>query len=481
MLSFSQLGSYLWHAAQLLRGSVDSGDFKHYIFGLLFYKRLCDVWDEQCDSAAPRFEIPSGYHWADLRSGSSGLGSKLNQAFASIERSNPELEGIFGGIDFDQQQRFSDALLLSLLEHFETHRLGHTQVEHDVLGRAYEYLIAKFADDSGKKGGEFYTPKTVAQLMVRCTAPEPGMSIYDPTCGSGGLLLQALNYVRSRGDESAQVRLFGQEKNLNTWSICKMNMFLHGISTSNIQLGDTLHEPAHIKSEQPPSLQEFDQVIANPPFSLKSWGADRWAEGDVYRRDIYGCPPSSFADFAFVQHMISSLRSDGVMAVVLPCGILFREKTEGQIRRRLLEADQIEAIVALPKRLFYGTGIPTCLLFVRRNKASDRKNRVLFVDATNWVITSSRNDELDPTGIQRVVDLYQNWAKQDDMARVVTQDEIAQNDFNLTVQRYVKRGFQEQELDLSAELEALESARVDRDRAEARLMEDLVTLGYEVS
>lgn len=475
MLSLPQLESYLWQAAQLLRGSVDSGDFKHYILALLFYKRLCDVWDE-ADSGKARMEIPRAHHWSELRAREHCIGQGLHAAFSSIEQHNPALTGVFRGLDFTDAKRFPDVLLARLLEHFDLHKLGHSDVEQDVLGRAYEYMIAKFADDAGKKGGEFYTPPTVAALMAKCLAPEPGMSVYDPTCGSGGLLLEAARYLQAGATGMAPLRLHGQEKNLNTWAICKMNMFLHGLAQADIRQGDTLHEPAHRSGSQ---LHRFDRVIANPPFSLKSWGALRWRSGDPFQRNAYGCPPDSVADFAFVQHMLASLRPDGVMAVVLPCGILFREKAEGKIRRKLIAADQIETIVALPRNLFYGTGIPTCLLIARRSKAQERAGKILFVDAGDGSRSVGKHDELSAQGMQRVVELVHDWSPSDDAARVVTHSEIAEQDHVLTVQRYLCRPTRAQELFSSVELEELRAATAARDEAESLLFDELRRLGYE--
>lgn len=478
MLSLPQLESHLWQAAQLLRGSVDSGDFKHYILALLFYKRLCDVWDEAQASSRASYEISQGYHWADLRTKKPGLGRALNQALAHIERCNPGLNGVFRGVDFGDTMRFSDGLLARLMEHFELHPLGHANVQADVLGQAYEYLIAKFADDAGKKGGEFYTPSTVAALMVECLAPEPGMSVYDPTCGSGGMLLQALHYLTSKGQSGSSLRIYGQEKNLNTWAICKMNMLLHGLPEADIRVGDTLHEPAHLKTKEPPTLQRFDRVIANPPFSLKAWGAKRWSPQDPYQRDRYGCPPASAGDFAFVQHMLASLDRDAVMAAVLPCGVLFREKAEGQIRRKLIEADKIEAVIALPNNLFYGTGIPACILIARRHKPQARSSKIRMIDARSFVIPAGKRDELSVAGIQRVAALYHDWSLVDERARVVTLEEVAIHSYNLTVQRYVQQIPQSTKDASLAELDALVQAREARDQAESLLLEDLSRLGY---
>lgn len=477
MLTLPQLEAHLWQAAQLLRGFVDSGDFKQYILGLLFFKRLCDVWDEDQRSCKARFEIPKGHHWRDLARAQAGLGDRVHEALAAIERCNPALRGLFRGLDLRDSQRFPDHLLRSLLAHFDLHRLGHAQVEQDLLGRAYEYLIAKFADDAGRKGGEFYTPTTVATLLVQCLAPKPGMRLYDPTCGSGGMLLQAARYAKAQDQDKQPLHLSGQEKNLNTWAICKMNMFLHGHEHADIRSGDTLQNPAHLGLQAPPKLQVFDRVIANPPFSLKAWGAQRWREGDLYQRAIYGCPPENAADFAFIQHMLASLAPQGVMAVVLPCGVLFREKTEGKIRTKLVQADHLEAVIALPRNLFYGTGIPACVLIARKKKDLERKNKVLFVDATDLANALGKRDELSSEGIARVTALYHDWSLSDEIATQVSLEEIEENGYNLTVQRYVHRPVQEP-FGSVADLQALKAAHAARELAEALLFQELEGLGY---
>lgn len=478
MLTQTQLESHLWQAAQLLRGSVDSGDFKHYILALLFYKRLCDVWEEGQQAAGVSFEVSPEYRWSALCAAGGNLGSRLNRAFAELEHRNPALRGIFQDLDFGHQARFPDALLRRLLDHFDLHFLGHSMVEQDVLGRAYEYLIARFADDAGKKGGEFYTPKEVATLMVKCLAPTCEMSVYDPSCGTGGLLLQAADHIAQDSGGAARPALFGQEKNLNTWAICKMNMFLHGLENADIRRGDTLLNPQHLMANAPHRLQTFDRVIANPPFSLKSWGEEQWRQGDRFQRDLYGCPPNGTADFAFIQHMLSSLEPEGLMSVVVPCGILFREKREGQIRKKLVEADHIEAIVALPKNLFYGTGIPTCVLFARKQKRPERKHRVLFVDAMNLARSQGKKDVLTVQGLRRVTQLFHDWSLFDPCARVVSREDIEASGYNLTIQRYLHPRPQAKVEPGDCGLESLMQAKWARDQAEAQLFQDLTALGY---
>lgn len=306
-MTLQQLESHLWGAANILRGKIDSSDYKHYIFGLLFYKRICDVWEEEyeermaefndaelaSDPEEHRFHIPEGNFWSDVRKKTTNIGEHLNRAFHAIEDSNLRLKGVFQDVDFNNKERFPDATLELLLQHFDKYRLRKNDAEADMLGNAYEYLIAQFADDAGKKGGEFYTPKMVVKLIVECLQPKEGMSIYDPTCGSGGMLLECFHYLERNKKNPRSLSLYGQEMNLNTWAICKMNLFLHDIDDAFIERGDTLRNPRHLVSEDSKAIKTFDRVIANPPFSLKNWGEEVWKSGDPFARDTYGCPPKS--------------------------------------------------------------------------------------------------------------------------------------------------------------------------------------------
>lgn len=492
-LTLAHLERHLWGAADILRGSIDSGDYKHYIFGLLFFKRLCDVWEEEyeqrlaqyhnaeiaADPEEHRFDIPQEHSWAEIRNHTTSIGERLNIAFAEIENRNPKLAGIFQDVDFNNRQRFPDVKLEMLVQHFDRYRLRNSDVEADMLGQAYEYLIAQFADDAGKKGGEFYTPKMVVRTIVDCLQPQDGMTIYDPTCGSGGMLLEAVHSLERRGKNPHSLRLFGQEMNLNTWAICKMNLFLHDIHDARIEHGDTLRDPKLLTDTAVKGLLTFDRVLANPPFSLDKWGEEEWRKGDKFGRAKYGCPPRSYGDLAFVQHMIASLNQKGRLGVVLPHGILFRGGSEGKIRAGILKDDLVEGVIGLAPNLFYGTGIPACILIINKGKKSDRKRKVLIIHGANEVVEGKNQNHLSEDNVHRLVGGFHRFADEAKFSRVVDLAEIEQNDFNLNITRYIQIADPDPEIDIAAELVSLNEVRQQRDRAESEMLRHLQELGYD--
>jgi type I restriction enzyme M protein len=453
-LTQSELETHLWKAADILRGHVDAGKFKDYIFGLLFYKRLCDVWEEEFEvllaetgdreeAAEPdehRFHVPAEHRWDAVRKHSTQIGQHLNNAFAAIEDKNLRLRGVFGDIDFANQERFPDARLEALLAHFEKHRLRNADVPADMLGDAYMYLIKQFADSAGKSGGEFYTPRQVVRLIVECLQPQPGMSIYDPTCGSGGMLLEAVQYVKDHGGNARSLSLFGQEKELDTWSIAEINLFLHDIDDAFIAKGDTLLAPRRYD----PKTKEFvagvgayDRVMANPPFSAKEWGHEIWSNGDPFGRDKYGCPPKGYGDLAFVQHMIASLKPGGLLGVVVPDGMLFRGGGERTIREKLVRADLVEAVIGLAPNIFYGADAPTSILIINASKPDHARGRVLIVNGEEKFAPGRARNALSDEDVQCLVTAYQNRAEVPRLATVVTTEQIADLKFNLSPNRYV--------------------------------------------
>jgi type I restriction enzyme M protein len=452
-LDIGTLSGHLWEAANILRGPVDAADFKTYIFPLLFFKRLSDVYDEEYAVALKesdgdvefaqfpenhRFQVPEGCHWKEVRAKSANIGHALQKAMRRIEQANPDtLHGIFGDAQWTNKDRLSDALLKDLIEHFSSLNLGNEHCKADILGQAYEYLIKKFADLTNKKAGEFYTPRSVVALMVRILAPKVGETIYDPACGTGGMLLEALHHVKEHGgDENLMLgKLYGQEKNLTTSSIARMNLFLHGAEDFHIERGDTLRLPAFYSGD---SLATFDCVIANPPFSLEKWGDDVWIN-DPYGRNFAGLPPAKSGDFAWVQHMIKSMaRKTGRMAVVLPHGVLFRMSKEGEIRRKLLEMDILEAVIGLGQNIFYGTGLAPCVLVFRDSKPKAHRQKVLFIDASKEFKTGRAQNELLPEHVDNIHRWYEGYQNVEGICRVVTLDEVREKGSNLSIPLYVR-------------------------------------------
>lgn len=494
-MSLEELERHLWQAADILRGHVDAGKFKDYIFALLFYRRLCDVWDEeyeillaetgdQKDAADPeehRFHVPPQHHWSAVRKHATQIGQHLNNAFAAIEDANIRLRGVFGDVDFANQERFPDARLERLLAHFEKHRLRKVDVSPDMLGDAYMYLIEQFAEGAGKKGGEFYTPRQVVKLIVGCLDPQPGMSIYDPTCGSGGMLLEAVGHLKAKGQDPRTLSLYGQEKELDTWAIAQINLFLHDIDDAFVAKGDTILDPKRYDprlQEFTPGVGAYDRVMANPPFSVKEWGHEIWTNGDPFGRETFGVPPKGYGDLAFVQHMIASLKDDGTLGVVVPHGVLFRGGAEGRIREGMLKADIIEAVIGLAPNLFYGAGIPAAILIIRKSKPADRKGKVLVVNGDATFLLGKAQNHLTDGNIRTLADAFHGFLDIEKLARIVPVAEIETNGFNLNINRYVQTSADAEVVDVAAEVAKLQDLIVRRDEAEAVMFGHLRRLGY---
>ena len=480
-----QLESHLWEAANILRGPVDAADFKSYVFPLLFFKRLSDVHDEEYQAAMEesggdeeyaqfpqnyRFQVPDACHWSDVRAVAANVGQALQKAMRGIEKANPEtLYGIFGDAQWTNKDRLSDALLRDLIEHFSGINLGNQAAQADILGQSYEYLIKKFADATNKKAGEFYTPRSVVRLMVNILDPQEGESIYDPACGTGGMLLEAIHHVKEHhgDDRTLWGKLFGQEKNLTTSAIARMNLFLHGAADFQIVRGDTLRQPAFFFGD---NLATFDCVIANPPFSLEKWGDEVWSS-DPYGRSFAGMPPAKSGDYAWVQHMIKSMApKSGRMAVVLPHGALFRMGAEGRIRLKVLGMDLLEAVIGLGPNLFYGTGLAACILVFRRRKEKNRRNKILILDASKEFKSGRAQNELFPDHVERIHDWYRDFKDVEGIARVVTLEEIAANDHNLNIPRYVEPKNEQEVLTVEEAMKRLRTSAQEAFAAEDRLI-----------
>lgn len=449
-LSQQALEGYLWGAAVILRGLVDAGDYKQFVFPLLFYKRLSDVWDEDFaaalaesgdadfarDVANDRFVVPAGAHWSDVRAATKDVGRALQAALRRVESANPgRLEGIFGDAPWTNKERLPDKTLKDLLEHFSAHTLSLASVPEDELGNGYEFLIKKFADDSGHTAQEFYTNRTVVHLMVQMLDPQPGERIYDPTCGTGGMLISALAEVKRKGGEHRTLRLFGQERNHMTASIARMNLVLHGVEDSEIARGDTLAAPAFTEHDR---LRTFDVVLANPPYSIKQWNREAWST-DKWGRNFLGTPPQGRADYAFFQHILRSLDPrTGRCAILFPHGVLFR-KEEAEMRRRLVEADLVECVLGLGPNLFYNSPMEACIVICRTRKPAARCGRVLFIDAVNEVARERATSFLRPEHQARIEAAYAAFADEPGFAKLATREEIGAQDWSLSIPLYVKR------------------------------------------
>jgi type I restriction enzyme M protein len=443
------LERYLWGAATLLRGVIDAGDYKQYIFPLLFYKRICDVYDEEYQKALGeadgdkeyatfeenhRFQIPKGAHWRDVRQVTVNVGSALQKALRKIEQANEgKLFGIFGDASWTNKDRLSDEVLTDLLEHFSQENLSIANVPNDELGTAYEFLIKKFADDSGHTAAEFYTNRTVVHLMTLIVNPQPGESVYDPMCGSGGLLLNCVNHLKETGKEHRTLKLYGQELNMMTSSIARMNMFLHGIEDFQIARGDTLSEPKFLENDK---LKKFNVILANPPYSVKRWNREAWTS-DPYGRNIYGTPPQGCADYAFEQHILKSLDSKNGRSVVLwPHGVLFRD-TEEIFREKMLKDDLIEAVIGLGPNLFYNSPMKSCLLITNNNKPKERKGRVIFINAEKEVTREAAISFLGTDQISKIYAAYKEFKNIDGFSNVVENKDILSNQSNLNITLYI--------------------------------------------
>ena len=494
-LTLQDLKSDLWNCAQILRGSaIDRTDWKGYVLPLLFFKRISDVWDEETAAAREtygdvdldlfpelhRFTLPDGCHWRDVRETPANVGAALAHAMRAIERANPDtLARVFGAADWGNREMLGDELLKDLIEGLSGVPLGNRAVGSDILGDAYEYLIGRFADITRrKKAGEFYTPRSVVRMMVELLDPREGESIYDPACGTGGMLLGAIEHVERAGGDPRTFfgHIFGEEKNLTTSSIARMNLVLHGVEDFRIEQNDTLRRPAF--TDPTGALATFDCVIANPPFSLKAWGREVW-EADPWGRAAFGLPPASYGDYAWVQQMVASMAADtGRMAVVLPQGTLFRKGAEGRIRRALLEQDLIEAVIGLAPNIFYGTGLAPAVVTLRRTKRRGRRGKVVVIDASSLFRKGRAQNFLDPAHAEQIVEWVRRFRDVKDRASVVSTAAIEREDWTLNISRYVLPPIGEDVPPLPEAVAAFKQALAEARAAEDRLRRVLVEDGW---
>jgi len=484
-----KLFRHLFGACNILRGPINQDEYKTYVTPVLFFKRLSDVYDEETIRALEesggdedyasfpenhRFVIPDGCHWNDVREKSENIGAAIVKAMYGIERENPDtLSGVFSSFDganWTDKSKFSDERLKNLIEHMSKIKVGNENYSADVMGDAYEYLIKKFADLSRKNAGEFYTPRSIVRLLVMLLAPKAGETVYDPACGTGGMLIEAIRYMHD--DKMTYGKIYGQEKNLETSAIARMNLFLHGARDFNIAQGDTLRSPLFMDRG---ALRTFDCVIANPPFSLKNWGAEQFSS-DPYGRNMWGSPTNSNADFAWLQHMVTSMdKRNGRLAVVLPQGVLFRGGREGEIRKQLIESDKLEYVIALSSGVFYSTGVSACILVLNNNKAAPRKGHVCLVDASGIYTAQRAQNIMTDQNVEEVYKLCSDYCDVMEKAKVVTIEDIRNRDYTLSVSGYIEKAAREtiSPAETKAQfLAALDEVHAAEERLKALLIEE---------
>lgn len=486
--------SWLWEAANILRGPVDPANLRDFVFPLLFLKRLSDTWDEEQGKAEKKFgknidedttadfhtfQIPKGCHWSDLRRAAENHGVLIQNIMQKIEEANPkQLAQIFGNAPWADHNKMPPERLERLVSHFSQQDLSPNNVSNDLLGGGYEYLLKRFSDESSTSAGQFFTPRAVVHLLVRILGPQPTDSIYDPTCGSAGMLIEAATEVKQSGGKVQGMRFYGQEVNQTSAAIGRMNLFIHEVEDAEIRREDTLMQPKFVDAKG--KLITFDLVVANPPFSLKDWGADKWAN-DPHKRAIGGVPPKNNGDYAWVQHMITSMKPEsGRVGVVMPHGVLFRSGAEGAIRKHLIESDLLETIIGLAPNLFYGTTIPASLMFFRATKDKKRKKHILFIDASKRLGKGKAQNFLSDEDVEDIFSVYQSLGEREKAnisSRLVSHQEIEENQWDLNIGRYLKADAAEV-VDLQDALASFDQARKKLAVAEMALISKLKAAGY---
>ncbi len=452
-----KLFNHLFEACNILRGPINQDEYKSYVTPILFFKRISDVYDEETQDALESsggdeeyasfpenhsFDIPEGCHWQDVREASENVGVAIVRAMNGIERANPDtLSGVFSSFDdanWTDKTKLSDERLKNLIEHMSKIKVGNTNYSADVMGDSYEFLIKKFADLSKKNAGEFYTPRSIVKLLIMLMDPKIGETVYDPACGTGGMLIEAIRYMK--GDKLTYGRIYGQEKNLSTSAIARMNLFLHGAKDFKVTQGDTLRSPNYHDGGK---LKTFDCVVANPPFSLKSWGAEQFSS-DIYGRNMWGCPSDSNADYAWLQHMMKSMnQKNGRCAVVLPQGVLFRGGKEGEIRKQLVESDKLECVITLVGGVFYSTGVSACILLLNNDKKNDHKGRICMIDASDIYTAQRAQNIMTDDDISKVFKFYTDYKDVIEKVKVVTIPDVREKDYTLAINNYIEKKEQE--------------------------------------
>ena len=487
-LTQNNLESYLWKAADILRGAVRPEKYGDYMLPLLFFKRLSDVWTEEYERALQKFKepkaaklkfvhrfmIPDGCLWDDIRKQTKDLGQKLNNFLEKIVKANPELEGVLNRTDFNKQDEIPQERLIKLIEHFSQYKLGKHNVQPDVLGNTYEYLLKQFNELAPQRAGEFYTPREVVRVMVEILDPDEGDEVYDPCCGSGGMLIVSHHHLTNKGKYPKKFFLYGQEINPDTWTIARMNVTLHDLY-AEISHGDTMANPKFLDGA---GLKKFDIALANPMWNQK--GYKELMENDRLGRFSYGIPSDEKADWGWVEHMLASLKPQARMGIVLDQGALSRGGAEGDIRKKIVEEDLVECVVALPEKIFYNTGAPGCLIFLNKDKQNVRKGKVLFIHASRGFEKFKNMNVLRDEDITRIVDAHRKSASIPKYAQVVSVDKITGNDYNLSVTRYVDVFEEAEAIDVSHVWQMLKQIGNESQVVENELASYLKELGYEL-
>ena len=484
-ITFEELKAHLWNAADILdeKGGIDANEYRKPILGMLFLKRLSDVFEDKAISLEKKygkdeawndpdrhpFFIPKDSRWSKIEDTYENIGETLDLACIEIEKANPKLKGVLTNITYNNKKDYSDEVLLALTSHFsqKDRRLGNDDLENeDVFGQAYEYLIGQFADSAGQKAGEFFTPREVVQLLVELLEPKEGMKICDPTCGSGGMLIWARKYVEHHHENPKNIRLHGQEKSSGNYGMCVMNMIVHGIENFRIE-NENLHTIPLLVDDG--KLLKYDRVIANYPFS-RDWDSTK-GEKDLYGRYPFGIPTSKGkADFAFIQEMYSHLNEKGRAAIISSQGVLFRGKKELEIRKKMIEEDIIESVIGLPSNLFYGTGIPACILILNKNKPKNRKGKIQFIYAANDYADLPKRDQLRDSDIKKIVSSVKSFKNNEKYSHIADRIEIEENNFNLNIPRYVDAFEPEPFIDINAVWDDINKIKTDFENTEKSLM-----------
>ena len=490
-VTLDSLKIHLWKASDILRGSLDASEYRQPVMTLLFLKRLNDRFEENVEELLSQgkseedanlefyhdFFVPDDARWHNLQGVSRKVGQKIDELCKKIELANTRLEGVLTNTKYSDPRKYPDDQLANLISHFNEPRLRNSDLEkEDIFGDAYEYLLEQFADATKKKGGEFFTPREVVNLLVNIIDPKEGMRICDPTCGSGGMLIMSRKHVEGQNSDPRNLVLDGQESNYGNLAMCKMNMVLHGIPNFTIKYGDVLAKPQHVEGS---ALKTYDRVLANFPFSM-DWD-DKGAENDPYNRFRFGVPPAKGkADFAFIQHMFAQLNNTGQAAIICSQGVLFRGGAEKNIRAGMINEDVIEGVIALPEKLFFGTGIPACILVLNKKKPTKRKNKIIFIYGAKEYLEGKNRNNLREEDINKIAKHFCNFRDVDRYCHVAGIEELKENEYNLNVPRYVDISEPEEEIDIQDTIEELKKLDKERSKLESQVWQDLKELKFKV-